>query len=48
MLTVEKEIEVLVTVKVHTGVLATWVIVSRWKSSLKILIQSILGPLNYT
>lgn len=35
ILTIKKWIEVLVAVKVHTGVLATWVINSRWKSSLE-------------
>lgn len=34
ILTVKEQIEVLITVKVHTGVPAAGVIISRWESSL--------------
>lgn len=33
--TIKKRVEVLITVKVHTGVLAVWVIVSRREPSLR-------------
>lgn len=35
ILTVKEQIEVLITVKVHTGVPATGVIISGWESSLE-------------
>lgn len=35
VLTIKKRVEVLITVKVHTGVLAVWVIVSRREPSLR-------------